>query len=66
MDKYSDRNKLYIAIRQLERAKLLLNDGSAESQPIIEIIDKKINRYKNMINKLSPSKEESWVQDPKE
>lgn len=53
MDNYWDRTKLYIAIRQLERAKILLNDGSAESQPIIEIIDKKINRYKNMINNLT-------------
>lgn len=59
MNNYWDRNKLYIAIRQLERAKILLNDGSAESQPVIEIIDKKINRYFFMINKLSPNKEES-------
>lgn len=59
MGGYWDRNKLYIAIRQLERAKILLNDGSAESQPVIEIIDKKINRYKNMISNLSPNKEES-------
>lgn len=59
MDSYWDRNKLYIAIRQLERAKILLNDGSAESHSVIEIIDKKINRYKNMINKLSPNREKS-------
>lgn len=58
MNNYWDRNKLYIAIRQLERARILLDDGSAESQPIIEIIDKKIKRYKNMINTLSPNKEE--------
>lgn len=58
MEGYWNRTKLYIAIRQLERARILLDDGSVESQPIIEIIDKKISSYKNMINKLSPEKEE--------
>lgn len=59
MDGYWTRTKLYIAIRQLARARILLDDGSVESQSIIEIIDRKINRYKNMISKLNPDKEES-------
>lgn len=62
MDNYWTTTKLYIAIRQLERARILLNDGSVESQPIIEIIDKKIIKYKKLIDTLNPSKEESWNQ----
>lgn len=57
MNSYWDKNKLYIAIRQLERARTLLDDGSKESKPIIEVIDSRISRYKNMLSKLNPNKE---------
>lgn len=54
MDSHWDKTKLYIAIRQLEKARILLDDGSKESQSIIAIIDNRINRYKNIISKLTP------------
>lgn len=52
MDGYWNKNRLYIAIRQLERARILLDDGSTESQSIIEMIDKRLNKYKNMISEM--------------
>lgn len=57
MDGYWNKNRLYIVIRQLERARNLLDDGSTESIIVLKIIDKRLNKYRDMISETNKLRE---------
>lgn len=53
MATYWNKNRLYIVIRQLEKARIILDDNSEESQTLINIIDGKIKKYKDLLAELN-------------
>lgn len=53
MAQYWTKNRLYVVIRQLEKARIILDDNSECSQTMLSIIDSKIKKYKDQLAEIN-------------